>query len=244
MVPDMDRGLYVAATGMLAEMDRQNNLSNNLANLSTPGYKADYTTQRQFAQLLWNNRSNGQDIGAWGVGPVTSSVSNMNQGALQQTGNKYDLAIEGNGFFEVRTPQGVRYTRNGAFTVNAQGNLVNAQGYQVLSTTGAALKVGGGNNFQVNTDGNVFRDGVLVGRIAVVNLNNPQKVDGSLWNGQAGGQAAGSLVRQSQLEDSNTNPINTIVEITASQRAFDAGQRVLRSIDDNLAIAAKIAQVS
>ena len=240
----MDRGLYVAATGMLAEMDRENNLSNNLANLSTPGYKADYTSQRQFAQLLWNNRSSGAGIGTWGLGPVTSSVSNLEQGALQQTGNKYDLGIEGAGFFEVRTPQGVRFTRNGAFTVNAQGELVTAQGAQVLSTTGTALRVGGGNNFQVDSSGVVFRDGTRVGQLAVVNVTNPQKVDGSLWNGQAAGQAAGSLVRQSQLEESNTNAITTITEITASQRAFDAGQRVLRSIDDNLAIAAKIAQVS
>lgn len=243
-MPDMDRGLYVAATGMLAEMDRQNNLSNNLANLTTPGYKADYTTQRQFAQLLWNNRSSGEGIGVWGLGPATSAVSNMQQGSLQQTGNKYDLAIEGEGFFQVRTPQGIRYTRNGSFTVNSQGNLVTAQGYQVLSTTGGPLRVGGANNFQVNTDGSVFRDGVRVGQIAVVNVNNPQKLDGSLWTGQAAGQAQGSLVRQSQLEESNTNPITTITEITASQRAFEAGQRVLRSIDDNLAVAAKIAQVT
>lgn len=240
----MDRGLYVAAGGMLAEMDRQNNLSNNLANLNTPGYKTDYTEQSSFANLLWNNRTNGNQIGLWQVGPVVQGKTSLTQGALQQTGNKYDLAIEGNGFFQVQTPQGTRFTRNGAFTVNNQGQLVTPENFAVLSTQGQPLRVGGANKFQINANGDVIRDGVNIGRIAVVQVNNPQKVDGSLWTGQAAGPAAGSLIRQGQLENSNTDPIKTITDMTVSQRVFDAGQRVLRTIDDTLAVAAKIGQVS
>jgi len=240
----MDRGLYVAAGGMLAEMDRQNNLSNNLANLNTPGYKTDYTEQYGFANLLWNNRSTGAQIGTWQVGPVVQGKTSLTQGSLQVTGNKYDLGIEGDGFFQVRTPQGIRFTRNGAFTVNNQGQLATPENFTVLGRDGQPIKVGGANKFQINTNGDVIRDGVLVGTIALVNVNNPQKVDGSLWSGQAAGVSAGTLVRQGQLENSNTDPIKTITDMTVSQRAFDAGQRVLRTIDDTLAVAAKIAQIN
>jgi len=240
----MDRGLYVAAGGMLAEMDRQNNLSNNLANLSTPGYKSDYTTQRDFASLLWNNRSTGSQIGTWSAGPVTQSQSDFTQGSLSMTGNKYDLALEGNGFFQVRTPQGIAYTRNGGFTVDSRGQLVTAQNYQVLGTNGQPIIVGGANKFSVDTNGVVMRDGVRAGQLNIVNLTNPTKVDASLWSGTPAGRSANTIVHQNYLEDSNTDAVRTITDITVSQRAFDAGQRVLRTIDDTLSIAAKIAQVS
>ena len=238
----MDRGLYTAATGMLAEMDRMNAISNNLANLSTPGYKADFVDQSRFSRLLWNNRSSGQNIGNWDVGPVTEAIVGLSQGAITPTDSQLDLAINGTGFFAVRTPAGVRYTRDGAFSSNAQGELVTSQGYQVLGTNNQPLRVGGGD-FRVSAEGLVTAGGRNVGQLAIVGLNNPAKVDGSIWTGQPTGQTEAS-VTQSALESSNTDAIRSIIDMTVSQRAFDSGQRVLRAIDDSLQLAARVAQVN
>lgn len=239
----MDRGLYTAATGMLAEMDRMNAISNNLANLSTPGYKADYIDQGQFARLLWNNRSTGQQIGYWDIGPVTEAVVSDAQGPVTPTNSQLDMAINGPGFFAVRTPQGVRYTRNGSFILNAQGELCTSQGYQVLTQNGQPLRVGGGD-FRVSPEGFVEVGGNQIGQIGLFNLNNPQKVDGSLWTGAPAGRPGESSITQSALEGSNTNPIQAVIDMTVSQRAFDSGQRVLRAIDDSLSLAARVAQVN
>lgn len=242
MVATMDRGLYTAATGMLAEMDRMNAISNNLANLSTPGYKSDYIDQGTFARLLWSNRGNGQNIGTWDIGPGTEAVVSLSQGAITPTTSQLDLAINGEGFFAVRTPQGVRYTRNGSFARNADGELVTSQGYQVLGANGQPLRVGGGD-FRVSPEGFVTVGDQQVGQIAVFNLNNPQKIDGSLWNGQPAGRPAETLVVQSALESSNVNSIQQVTDMIVSQRAFDSGQRVLRAIDDSLQLAARVASV-
>lgn len=241
MVALMDRGLYTAATGMLAEMDRMNAISNNLANLSTPGYKSDYIEQGTFARLLWDNRSTGGNIGTWDIGPGTEAVTSLAQGAITPTNSQLDLAINGDGFFAVETPQGIRYTRNGSFARNADGELVTGQGFRVLGTDNQPLQIGGGD-FRVTPDGVITAGERQVGQLAIVNLNNAEKLDGSLWVGQAAGQAAGQ-VTQSALESSNVNPIQAIVDMTVSQRAFDSGQRVLRAIDDSLQLAARVASV-
>lgn len=238
----MDRGLYTAATGMLAEMDRMNAISNNLANMTTPGYKADYIDQGTFAKVLWSNRSTGQPIGTWDVGPGTEAITSLNQGAITPTNSQLDLAINGNGFFAVQTPQGIRYTRNGAFARNAAGELVTGQGYQVLGTNNQPLRVGGGD-FRVSPEGFITSGDRAVGQIAILNVNNPQKVDGSLWTGNAAGQADGTIT-QSAIESSNVNAIQAVIDMTVSQRAFDSGQRVLRAIDDSLQLAARVASVN
>lgn len=242
MVALMDRGLYTAATGMLAEMDRMNAISNNLANMTTPGYKADYIDQGAFARVLWSNRSTGQNIGTWDVGPGTEAITSLSQGAITPTNSQLDLAINGNGFFAVQTPQGIRYTRNGAFARNAEGELVTGQGYQVLGTNNQPLRVGGGD-FRVSPEGFVTAGDRAVGQIAILNVNNPQKVDGSLWTGNAAGQADGTIT-QSAIESSNVNAIQAVIDMTVSQRAFDSGQRVLRAIDDSLQLAARVASVN
>src|SRR5688572_15554081 len=112
----MDRGLYVAATGMLAEMNRQDALANNLANATTPGFKADRMRQQEFARVLLAKREDNSVRGTMSTGPVAEQVTILGQGEIRQTDNPFDLAVAGEGFFALRTPGGVSYTRNGQFT--------------------------------------------------------------------------------------------------------------------------------
>lgn len=220
----MERGLYIAASGMLAEMVRQDQIANDLANASTPGYKPDRATQRSFGELLLANQRTGQPIGGLGLGVEIDSIqTDLSPGPTRDTGEPLDLAVEGDGFFAVNTPQGVRYTRNGQFTVTPQGTLATAQGFEVLGRGGQPVRV---------ADGAV--DPNTVGVFAVPDA---QKQGDSLFTGAAAGQAAGR-VRAGALEGSGADPSRSMVDLIASFRSFEAGQRVIRTIDDTLEKAA------
>src|SRR5436305_1625267 len=118
----MERGLYIAASGMVAEMVRQDQIANDLANASTPGYKADKATQRSFGDLLLSNTVTGQTVGPLGMGArIDRIVTDTTAAPIRQTGQPLDFAVEGDGWFGVRTAQGVRYTRNGQFALSPPG---------------------------------------------------------------------------------------------------------------------------
>src|SRR3954452_23404777 len=133
----MERGLYIAASGMVAEMVRQDQIANDLANASTPGYKADRSTQRSFGDLLLSNTVNGQTVGPLGLGAEIDSIRTDTSAApLRETGEPLDFAVQGDGWFGIQTPQGVRYTRNGQFALSPQGTLIDGMGNQVIGRNG------------------------------------------------------------------------------------------------------------
>jgi flagellar basal-body rod protein FlgG len=221
----MERGLYIAATGMMAEMVRQDQIANDLANASTPGYKSDRSSQSSFGDMLLSNTVSGQPIGPLGMGArIEEIVTDVNPAPLRETGEPLDFAIQGEGWFGVQTPQGVRYTRNGQFALSPQGTLVDGMGNQLLGRNGGPVRA--------NRDGTVD-----AAQLGVFNLANPQKVGDSYVTGNAGGQAAG-VVRAGALEGSNAQASRSMVDMIASFRAFEAGQRVIRTIDETLQKAA------
>jgi flagellar basal-body rod protein FlgF len=220
----MDRGLYIAASGMLAEQIRQEQIANDLANASTAGYKADRTAQSTFGDLLLANSGTGAVIGRQSTAVQVASIeTDFTPAAARDTGEPLDFAITGEGFFAVKTPQGVRYTRNGQFALDAQGRLVTARGDLVLGRGGAPI---------ASRDGKV--DARLIG---VVNLTNPRKEGDSLVSGTPAGAATGQ-VRAGALEASGADAARAMVDMIASMRAFEAGQKVIQAIDDTLGRAA------
>ena len=138
----MDLGLDIAASGMVAEQVRQDQLANDLANASTPGFKPDETPQHSFGAVLLANTEGGAAVGSVNQGvALGKTYTNMTPGSMQETGEPLDFAIEGSGFFAVKTAQGVRYTRDGQFTTSAAGVLTDANGDPVLGAKGAQIKV-------------------------------------------------------------------------------------------------------
>ncbi len=224
----MDRGLYIAASGMLAEQIRQDQIANDLANASTPGYKGDRTAQRSFGELLLANTAGGNAVGRQSTAvQVDAIVTNFTPAPARETGEALDFAISGEGFFAVQTADGVRYTRNGQFALDPQGRLVTAHGDPVLDASGRAITAADGK--------------VDARRIGVVALTNPRKEGDSLVVGTPAGAATGS-VRSGALEGSGADPARSMVDMIASMRAFEAGQKVIQAIDDTLGqAAAKIA---
>jgi flagellar basal-body rod protein FlgG len=217
----MERGLYIAASGMVAEQMRQDQIANDLANASTPGYKADHVTQQSFGDLLLSSSATGQVVGPLSLGAQAGKMTtDLTPQPLRDTGQPLDLAIAGEGFFGVQTAQGVRYTRNGQFGASAQGTLVDQLGDQVLGQNGQPVKL--------NADGTV--DAKAVG---VFSLTNAAKQGDNLFTGTAGGAATGT-VRTGSLEGSGVDPARTMVDMIASFRAYEAGQKAIQTIDDSL----------
>ncbi len=216
----MERGLYIAASGMIAEQMRQDQLANELANASTPGYKPDRIAQRSFPDLLLSNSATGQVVGPLGTGSYAArEVTDLDPQPLRDTGEPLDLAIAGTGFFGVQTAQGLRYTRDGQFTESAAGTLTDALGNQVLGQNGQPVRVTNGR--------------VAAADVGVFNVTGARKQGDDLFTGAAAGRATGT-VRTGALEGSGVDPTKTMVDMMASFRAYEAGQRSIQSIDSTL----------
>jgi flagellar basal-body rod protein FlgG len=222
----MERGLYIAASGMVSEQVRQDLLANDLANASTAGYKSDRATQRGFEEMLLANTETGQQIGGLGMGvAIDRQETDWRPQPTRRTDEPLDFAIAGEGFFAVQGANGVQYTRNGRFTASPDGMLTTATGETVLGRNGAPLRVGA--------------DGIVAPQsLQVVLLNNPRKAGEGMVTGQPAGNAPAGIVRSGELEGSGADPARAMVDMIASLRAFEAGQRVIRTIDDTLGKAA------
>jgi len=216
----MERGLYIAASGMIAEQMRQDQLANELANSSTPGYKPDRITQRSFPELLLSNSQTGQTIGPLGTGAFADSMTtDLTAQPLRTTNEPLDFAIAGTGFFGVQTPQGVRYTRDGQFGVSANGTLQDAQGNQVIGQGGQPVRV---------VDGRADPR-----QLAVFRANNARKQGDDLFTGAAAGNDTG-VVKSGALEGSGVDPTTVMVDMMTSFRAYQAGQKSIQTIDATL----------
>ncbi len=217
----MDLGLFIAASGMVAEQTRQAQLSGDLANASTPGYKAEESPQHSFGELLLSNTSTGQTIGSMNTGvQLGKTFTNLAPAGMQQTGQPLDFGILGTGFFAVRTPQGVRYTRDGQFTTSASGQLVDGAGDTVLSQSGAPIRVGAESTLPA-------------GALGVFNVPGAVKQGENLYTGTPAGRAGGT-VRSGVLEESGVNPARTMVAMIGSLRTFQSGQQAIQAIDQTL----------
>ena len=269
----MFRGLYTGASGMVAQMHRMDVLSNNLANVDLNGYKRDTSVHKAFPELLVR-RMNDDGVykfpfGSADMAPVVGKIGTgveMNeaytvftQGALKETENSFDLALEGEGFFTVLTPEGERYTRNGSFTLGKEGLLVTKEGYPVLGSEGPIqIKE---NNFVVDEKGKVYVNSTfaddpqrlvaleenewenieLVDSLKIIDFDRSRfikKQGGSLWRETVDSGPAAAIpeverpnVRQGFLEGSNVNPVTEMVRMIEVNRAYEANQKVVQSQD-------------
>ncbi len=236
----MLRGLYAASGAMMVQRKRMDVLTNNLANLETPGYKKDYTVMRSFDDVLIAQLGGASSSYVRTVGPMSYGshldevVTSFAQGALEQTGRTADLALEGDGFFVVETPQGLRYTRAGNFQVDGNGYLCTSEGYYVRSTTGR-LRVGA-QDFTVAPDGTVTSP-AGVSRLQIVSFADTealQKVGGNLYASTAAPTAGTAAVLQGGLEMSNVDMAQETVNMIEVQRNYEINQRIVNMFNDSL----------
>lgn len=237
----MIRGIYTAASGMVAESLRTDTIANNLANVNTAGYKKDVAISKDFRSMYIQRINDGTDapiIGNMGVGSVIDEIAPIHSaGPMVQTGNTFDLAIDGQGYFAVDTPNGVRYTRNGSFTQNALGELVTQDGYRVLGQNGP-LRVNG-NKVAISGDGQVSVDGMVTGSLQLVNFADEKqltKEGSSLYAAAADAQTRPmeGIVRQGVVEQSNVNAVSEMVNMIAGYRAYETNAKAVQAQDELL----------
>ncbi|MDX2114940.1 MAG: flagellar hook-basal body protein [Planctomycetota bacterium] len=244
----MNYGLYISASGMSAQMARQDVLSNNLANVSTTAFKPDTLAirQREPARIedgltfLPSNKLL-ERLGA-GVMPVATRVS-TSQGALERTGNALDVGIEGDGFLLVRAapgPEGLRVTRDGRLTVSSEGRLVTASdGFPVLDASDNPITINPTRPLKIRSDGAVVQDDSEIARLAFVAVPEPERLvkTGSGLMAAPEGQtlqrrpAAGRIL-QEHLEASATDAVKAMMSVTSASRAVESGATIIGYINE------------
>jgi flagellar basal-body rod protein FlgF len=231
----MLRGIYTSATGMVAEMERQNIAANNLANVNTVGFKRDNVVQTPFADLLLNAYSKNppRPIGKLGLGvQAVTEYCDFTNGVPMLTGNPTDFAIEGSGLFAVQGNRGIKYTRAGNFVLDKDNYLVNKEGYNVLGQNGPIRLE---DNDQITEDGEIMREGVVVDKFLVFDKAGMVKEGESLYTNPSGAKPATDYhVIKGALEQSNVNTIREMVQLITITRNYDTNQKALTAHDETL----------
>jgi flagellar basal-body rod protein FlgG len=254
----MMRSLWIAKTGMEAQQTQLDVVSNNLANVGTTGYKRShavfedlmYQTLRQggAASSEQTQLPTGLQVGL-GVRTVATSRQ-FSQGNLQQSGNTLDVAIKGNGFFQIQMPDGTTgYTRDGSFQVSATGQLVNNSGYTLqpgitLPANAQSITIAEDGSVSASIAGQAAP--VVAGQIQLANFINPAGLDAKGQNifaetaasgtpnaGTAGANGMGTLA-QGFLETSNVNVVEELVSMIQTQRAYELNSKAISTSDQML----------
>lgn len=242
-------------SGMFAALTSEHRLaiiSNNLANVNTSGFKADTVafkdTMQHFAsdfirEPLANLRSEPlfPESQLRARTRLAVQKTDFTQGGMQYTGSPLDMAITGDGFFRIDTPNGQFLSRNGNFCQNADGTLVTKQGWPVLGTGGPIQIPENTRNIHVNSEGRVFADGTEVGQFDITALDKPEaleKIGGNLYRLISGSTAVemdprenGTMVNQGYIEAANVNAVTEMVNMIEVQRTFEAHQKIMQSAD-------------
>lgn len=224
----MVRGLYSSAAGMTTQYKKIDVLSNNISNVSTTGFKENDITLSIFGEELATRTDDNTDVGTMPLCVVLGQeTTNLTGGTLKSTGISTDLAVTGAGFFAVESADGgVKYTRGGDFSVDAQGYLALPSGERLLSQNGTALYVGG-SNFTVSSDGTVTLPDGTADKIDIYTSADTQNItkraDGLFDITDAA--AADGEIKQGWLEDSNTDIIKNMTGLMETTRSFQGCQQ-------------------
>lgn len=218
----MISGIYNLMDGSLTQDLRFETIANNIANSNTNGFKKDV--------MSFNQTLDMQSI----------LKTDFSQGPVRYTGNELDIALGKKGFLEIQTANGIRYTRDGALSINAQGLLVTANGDEVLGENGPISVEGGA--VSIGLDGQVTVDNAPVDKLLVVNVDKPEllkKEGGSYYSYQGENKeistVTDAVIKQRYLEGSNVNPTQEMIEMIETFRAFESVEKAIQSIDGSTA---------
>jgi flagellar basal-body rod protein FlgG len=219
----MDSGLNTSVGGLTTSERRIEAITQNLANLGTTGFK-------RFLPVT-NTTGRGSQATV-----QTNLVTDWSQGELRRTGNPLDLALDGQGFFELQTPKGPVYTRAGTFRLDEQGVLQNEDGFAVSWDGGSGALQAVGAPIVVDPRGVVRQGDAEVGRVKVVDFDDKSslvRIGSAAWAAPRGLQTkpADPTVHQGALEQANTNSMDELVSMVVAQRHFENSTTVMRTID-------------
>lgn len=225
----MDNSIYITFSRQAALFSDLEVSANNLANVSTPGYNAQKVV---FSQYLQNDNQQ-KDAYANDV----TSYRDTAKGAFKMTDNPFDLAITGPGYFMVETPFGTRYTKAGNFQIDAQGTLMNPEGYPVLGNDGGRITIPGNvKKVTINGAGQISGDGSDVGQVGVAEFSNEQQMErmgGTLFRAKESPiPAEKSRVVQGAVEGSNVNPVAELIRVQEVSRSVGNTAKFIETMYD------------
>jgi flagellar basal-body rod protein FlgF len=247
----MIKGVYSSGSGMQPRMMRLDVISNNLANIDTAGFKRD----NLFIKIL---KDKGTEM-AQGKGELAGmdvkQYTDFSEGSLRQTGNQLDMAIIGNGFFSIDTPNGIRYTRNGNFMLAVDGTVVTNQGYPVLGSAGKIQlpdvnKLAQGD-ISISETGDIFVDKNSVGKLRVVTFDDLTKLKKDKSSSfvtdeperPVGDDSNSTIIRQGFLEESNVDGIEEMITMIELGRSFESDQKAIQAQDSTLEKAMEVGRM-
>ena len=230
----MDNTVYSTLSRQSGLMDQMQSVANNIANLSTTGFRKEGLIFSEYVDRL------GGAEPSLSMATANTKSIDLTQGNLSQTGGTYDFAIEGKGFFLLGTPNGQRLTRAGSFMPGADGTLVNADGNQLLDNGASPIIIPPGTaSVAVSSDGTLSADGTPIAQVGLFESTDPTDLSyqaGTNFSAPKGVQPAsdGATIRQGALEDSNVNPITEVAKMIEVQRAYEQGQAFLDQEDQRI----------
>jgi flagellar basal-body rod protein FlgG len=232
----MSIGLYNAASAMMVRLSELDTIAHNLANANSPGFRAMRLSFCNFGEtLLWAmNGTNNRPPARLPLGvTVDQQRLEMRSGALRPTGNSLDVALDGDGWFVVQTPQGVRYTRKGNFALASDGTLVTADGYPVLGDNNQPLRISSSAavaSLRIAETGEIFAGSQRLGRLRIVSVQNLQPAGDGYYIG-TNPQPSNTRIVQGMLEGSNVQVITELVRMLNALRTYEMASRTFSAFD-------------
>lgn len=227
----MDAAAYTTLTRQSGLMRQMQVVANNIANLSTTGFRREGVVFEEYVARLPDGPSLSMANG-------DGRVIDLTQAGVSATGGTFDFAIQGEGFFKVETPAGERLTRAGSFTPSPDGELMTADGYRLLDQGGAPVFVPpDARNVALAEDGSLSADGAPVARIGLWQPSDPMTLQhqaGTLFSADATEPVEGANLLQGYLEDSNVQPVQEVANMIEVQRAYELGQSFLDQEDKRM----------
>jgi len=247
----MNRGIYPALSGGIAYEKMLSIISNNVANINTAGFKADRPVFKleippyiPEVDDLTGTSSATIPYGDKFYTEIEALFTDFDPGVFKETGNVLDLAIEGDGFFVIQTPEGPRYTRSGTFTLNSSSMLTTSEGYLVMGENGPIVLEHG--RITIDSEGRISVNGSEVNKIRIVDFDRPYnlvKDRGNMFIGSGEKGAVGYKIHQGTIELSNVNPVKEMASMIEVLRGYESYQKVMAAMDENSARANEVGRM-
>lgn len=247
----MIRGLYTSAIGMMTQMNKMDTITNNIANVDNTGFKQDNSIIQSFSEEMMKifdnpeNRliKNNNEIGKVTLGNfITDVYTNFSKGSIKETGGTYDLALEGDGFFAIECVDkngnpSEKYTRDGSFTINANGELITKEGNYVLGDNGRITIPNG--NIAISENGYIYANGEFVDRLKLVDFENKEtlrKYGDNLYDkiNETNQKPFQAKIIQGHLESSNVNIVDEMVKLINVSRIYEVNSKMVETHDSIL----------
>ena len=238
---------------MYNEQKRLDVIANNIANATTTGYKSDALISRSFEDMLISRTNDAQialkvkEVGPFNTGiHVDSVVTDFKCGSMVNTGKTTDVGINTDGFFTVETPQGVRYTRDGAFALNSEGVLVNQDGFPVMGENGEITLAS--DVFVIKQNGEIMQDDQMIDRLLITDFDDYvmlRKESGNLYQNTGANEIEPEKmdIRQGFLESSNVNIMDNLVDMMTVYRNYETNQKMIQTMDSTLGKAVELGRI-